>query len=140
MQMNVECIHRELNMPSAGLALTLRAVLDEDTSWQKAHPWADDRERDDAPYNAFCESLKPYEGATFARPVKGWNDVAEIAMIALFWTQKESMPGDDHDQPYSFALGRDSERDSDYRDERSRAALIRAAGKIVLEQFGGANV
>jgi hypothetical protein len=81
-------------------------------------------------------SMELLERRIFAQPVRGIADarvVAEIGMVALSWTIKQSANPNNNDP---FLLGADGELESEYRDTRSAAHLIQAAAKLIL---GGAN-
>jgi hypothetical protein len=75
-----------------------------------------------AHYNA----MGALEEVILARPVRSWNDVAEIGLVALYWSEKDLLPGDEADDSLEFALGRDPVLESEYQGERPGAFLIQA--------------
>lgn len=79
------------------------------------------------PIGLHWEAMRPLEEVLFARPVRSWTDVAEIGLIALYWSE-----GGDY-----FDLGRDPETSSEYQGSRPSAYLTQAVAKLAM---GGGNV
>jgi hypothetical protein len=73
----------------------------------------------------------------FARPVRSWIDVAEIGLIALYWSPKTYVEGEPWDEPASFTLGRDTHlREDIAQGDRPLPLLLQAVAKLAL---GGAH-
>jgi hypothetical protein len=84
----------------------------------------------DGPYDDLCDALRPLEERIYAQPIRGIEDarvVAEIGMIALFWTVNNATGGND-----PFVLGDDADLTSEFRNRRSAAEVIQAAAKLFL--------
>lgn len=116
------------------------AVHEAFDAWEKAHPDASEEESKKDPISVHWDAMRVIEDSIFARPVRSWSDVAELGMIALYWSQKDLLPGDRSDDPLQFALGRDPDLESEYRGERPSAYLIQAVAKLAMERMGGADV
>ncbi len=119
------------------MAKTTAAVFEADNEWEGAHPRPSDEEREKAPLPTHYAALQALENVIFGRPVRSWSDVAELGMIALYWSDKDLLPGDRSDDPLQFALGRDPALESEYWAERPGAYLTQAVAKLAM---GGVNV
>jgi hypothetical protein len=119
------------------LAQTRRAVEEADDAWESEHRVLysiEDRREAGSPWFAWADKLCDLETAIYEHPVHSWVGVAELGMIALFWSEKELRPedaGDDADVS-SFALGRSMDLSELPQGERAPAALIQAVAKLAM--------
>lgn len=120
------------------LARTINQVAAAYNEWERTTPdWIE--RQSESPWNAFNAALEEIERRIHARPVRSWADVAELGMIALFWSTSDKAHSDedpaDIDQ---FALGRDPDLECDYQGQRATAYLIQAVAKLAMQ--GGGHV
>jgi len=113
------------------LAKRLPAVLEAEEAWEKAHPTTNRVADRSSPYCKHNDSLHALEQVILQRPVSSWQDVAEIGMLALYWSDKKSNV-DSNAVHYPFVLGQDPELETEYLGDRPGAYLIQAAAKMAM--------
>jgi hypothetical protein len=82
-----------------------------------------------SPFGKFCEALQALQEPIFARPVKPASDVAELALIVLYWTNHTCAEGESQSH---FTLARDPNLTEGDCAERPAAFLIQAAARIAM--------
>lgn len=121
------------------LAKTQPEVLRIDEAWSELNAEADDAA---SPFSRHCEALFEIEARIFERVLDGPTDVlavAEIGMIALFWSDKDERStrvGRDYD-PFELGCDPDTVPGAVASGDRAQFVLIQAAAKLYLGGLHG---